>query len=89
MSAWPAPVIRLFLDQATPAGVLAAANDSEPKTKQRQVCEANFYGGELALLRGEREEAARLFRLAASDCPRGSTEWSGASAELRALALKP
>src|SRR6266700_1986452 len=85
MSAWPAPVIRLFLDQATSAGVLAAANDSDPKTKQRQVCEANFYGGELALLRGEREEAARLFRLAASDCPRGSTEWSGASAELRAL----
>src|SRR6266568_1422453 len=85
MSAWPAPVTRLFLDQATPAGVLAAANDSDPKTKQRQVCEANFYGGELALLRGEREEAARLFRLAASDCPRGSTEWSAASAELRAL----
>jgi lipoprotein NlpI len=49
MTAWPAPVIRMFLGQMTPAAVLAAADDPTPKKKADQVCEANFYSGELAL----------------------------------------
>jgi hypothetical protein len=49
--------------------VIAAADDTNPKTKQGQVCEANFYGGELALLQNAKEEALRVYRLAASDYP--------------------
>jgi lipoprotein NlpI len=85
MTKWPAPVIRLFLGQTTPAAVLAAANDPDPKTKRGQVCEANFYVGEMALQQGSTEEAARLFRLAAADCPREFVEGHSASAELEAL----
>src|ERR1700731_2560768 len=69
MTKWPAPVIRLFLGQTTPAAVLAAADDADATTKRGQVCEANFYSGELARQKGNKEEAARLFRLAAANCP--------------------
>ncbi|MGH6835049.1 MAG: tetratricopeptide repeat protein, partial [Methylocella sp.] len=85
MNAWPAPVIRLFLGELTPTAVFAAADDPDPKKQQGQVCEANFYSGELALLDGSKQEAARLFRIAADDCPRDFAEWGAANAELKAL----
>jgi lipoprotein NlpI len=87
MKAWPAPVIRLFLGQMTPAAVLAAADDPDARKKTNQVCEANFYSGEYALRADAKDEATRLFRLAASDCPRGFIEWSAANAELKALGV--
>jgi lipoprotein NlpI len=86
MTKWPAPVIRLFLGQTTPVAVLAAAEDADANTKRGQVCEANFYLGELALQQGAKEEATRLFRLAAADCPRAFVEGPSASSELEALA---
>jgi lipoprotein NlpI len=75
MTEWPAPVIRMLLGQTTPAAVLAAADDPDAETKKRQVCEANFYGGELAQRLGAKADAAPLLRLAASDCPKTITEW--------------
>jgi lipoprotein NlpI len=85
MTAWPAPVIRLFLGQMTPAAVLATADDPDATKKKGQVCEANFYGGELALRTGAKDEATRLFRLAANDCPKSFREWGAANAELKAV----
>ena len=73
----------------SPAETLAAAEDKDPKTKQEQVCEANFYSGELALLQGKKNEAIPLFRLAASDCPKDFFEREGANAELKALGMAP
>jgi tetratricopeptide (TPR) repeat protein len=89
MMKWPAPVIRLFLGQTTPVEVLAAAASPDAKTRMGQVCEATFYSGELALQQGAREDASRLFRLAAADCPREFVEGSAASAELNALYRNP
>ena len=88
MTKWPAPVIRLFLGQTTPAAVLAAADDSDPNTRRGQVCEANFYSGRLALQLGAREEAARLLRLASAECPREFVEGPAAAAELKALEIE-
>jgi lipoprotein NlpI len=85
MTKWPAPVIRLFLGETTPAAVLAAAADPDAKTRRGQVCEANFYSGEMALQQGAKAEAARLFRLAAADCPREFVEGHAAVSELDAL----
>jgi lipoprotein NlpI len=67
MTAWPAPVIGMFLGWITPAAVLAAADDPAPAKKKRQVCEANFFSGEWALRQGAKDEATRLFRLAANE----------------------
>src|SRR5262249_41199340 len=85
MTEWPAPVIRMFLNKMTPTEVLAAADDPDPNTRKGQVCEGNFYSGELALSQGTKDEATRLFRLAASDCPKNFDEWPAANAELKAL----
>jgi len=89
MTRWPAPIINLYLGQKTPEGVLAAADSSDPVIKRGRICEANFYTGELALQRGAKDEAVRLLRLAAADCPRGYTEWWTANAELKALGTTP
>jgi lipoprotein NlpI len=73
----------------TPAEVLAAADNPDAKTKKGQICEANFYSGELALLQGKRGEAIRLFRLAAADCPPDFVESAAATAELKGLGAAP
>jgi lipoprotein NlpI len=83
MTTWPAPVIRMFLGQITPAALLAAADNADAKNRAGQVCEANFYSGEWALRTGAKEEADRLFRLAASVCPKDFLEWGAANAELK------
>jgi lipoprotein NlpI len=85
MNKWPAPVIHMFLGETTPAAVLAAADNPDANTKRGQICEANFYSGELALQQGAKDEALRLFRLAAGDCPRGFAEGPAAVSELAAL----
>jgi lipoprotein NlpI len=87
MTKWPAPVVRLYLGQLTPEAVLDAADDPNAETKKGKVCEANFYTGELALQQGKKDEARRLFGLAAADCPKGFVEYEGAKAELQALEL--
>ncbi|MGH6857829.1 MAG: hypothetical protein ACRECP_09390 [Methylocella sp.] len=69
--------------------MLAAADDPNPIKKLGQVCEANFYRGELALSWGSKQEAAHLFRIAADGCPKDFIEWDGANAELKALDSKP
>jgi tetratricopeptide (TPR) repeat protein len=89
MATWPAPVVHLFLGETTPEAVLAAAENSDSRVQKGQICEANFYTGELALQRGSKEDAARLFSLAASDCPKGFIERSAANAELKAFATNP
>jgi len=89
MTVWPAPVIRMFLGQLTSAAVFAAADNPEPKKKNDQICEANYFSGELALRQGAKSEAIRLFRLAARDCPHNFLEWYAANAELKALGVMP
>jgi lipoprotein NlpI len=89
MTKWPAPVIRLYLGQLTAEAVLAAADDPNPEIKRGRICEANFYGGELALLNGAGGDAVRLLKLAASDCPKTFIEYDGASAELKLLGERP
>jgi len=86
MTEWPAPIIRLHLGQMTPEAVLAAADDPDVNTRKRQVCDANFFIGELALQRGAKDEAVRLFRLVAAGC---ETTGGIANIELKALGAQP
>ncbi|WP_445493362.1 tetratricopeptide repeat protein [Rhodopseudomonas sp. RCAM05734] len=89
MAVWPAPVIKMFMGEMTPDALLAAADNADSTRKKTHVCEAIFFSGELALTKGSTDEAARLFRLAANDCPRNADEWSAASSELKALGVVP
>jgi len=88
MKAWPAPVIRLFVGEIKQDAVLAAADDANPTVKQAHTCEANFYGGQYALIEGQRDEAQRLFETAAKDCPAGFLEGIAAIAELKGMGQK-
>jgi lipoprotein NlpI len=87
MNKWPAPLIRLYRDE--PTTIFAYADNADVYIKKRQVCEAYFYTGKLELLRGNREEATRLFRSAAADCPKDSIELAAARAELKAIDARP
>jgi lipoprotein NlpI len=85
MTVWPAPVVRHFLGELNAEQTFGAAFDTDPKTKQAQTCEANFYAGELALLKKNKKDAQRLLKLAADDCPPSFVESPAAIAELIAL----
>ena len=82
MTVWPAPVIRHFLGEVNTEQTFDAAVDPDPKTKLAQTCEANFYSGELALLKKNKKEAQRLIKLAANNCPQSFVESTAAVAEL-------
>ena len=89
MSAWPAPIVRLYLGQLGPADAAAAADDPNAGKKRQKVCEANFYSAELILGRGAKDDAKRLFQLAASDCPNSTIEWAAVRGELKSLDKAP
>jgi len=93
MTKWPGPIIKLYLGQFTPAAVLASVEEKAGRAKTRQTCQANFYGGLWALRQAAKpeakEEAARLLKLAASDCYKSALEWRAAVAELKALEAAP
>ncbi len=84
---WPGPVISLFLGKTTPKKELAATRDPFlPKlARLDQACEAYFYVGQYFLLRGERDEAVRLFREALATNAKDFIEYDAAKAELERL----
>ena len=82
MTVWPAPVIRLFLDELNAEQAFGAAFDTDPQTKAAQTCEVNFYSGELAVLKKNKKEAQRLLKLAADNCPPSFVESTAALAAL-------
>lgn len=88
MKVWPAPVVRLYAGEIKPDAVLAGADSPSDTVKAAQVCEANFYSGEYALIGGAREDAAKLFQAAVKDCPRGFLEGIAAAAELKGMGEK-
>jgi lipoprotein NlpI len=88
MNRWPAPIVRLYLGQITPAEVTAAADQGDAAMKKAQTCEANFYAGKFAAQRGKKDQAKQLFELAAAQCPRSFIEYGAANSELRTLRPK-
>ncbi|HLH96092.1 MAG TPA: hypothetical protein VKW08_13345 [Xanthobacteraceae bacterium] len=85
MTKWPAPIIRLLLGQLAVSAVLAAADDPDTTVQAGQICEANFYIGQLDMLKSSVKEAEHRFRLAAIGCPQDFVEGPAARAELKAL----
>jgi lipoprotein NlpI len=88
MKAWPAPVIRLFAGEIKQDAVMSAADNADPTLKQAHTCEANFYGGQYALIEGQRDDAVKLLETAARDCPHGFLEGIAATAELKGMGQK-
>jgi lipoprotein NlpI len=89
LTKWPGPIVKLYLGQLTPAAVLVSVEERAGRTKKRQTCQANFYGGMWALRQDAKEEATRLLKLAANECYKTQLEWRAANAELKALGIDP
>jgi tetratricopeptide (TPR) repeat protein len=89
MTRWPAPILRLYLGQLTPEDVLAAADDADAKTKQRQLCESDFFIGQLTLRRHDKDKAVRLFQQVAAGCRNEVLLSADATAELKRLGVTP
>jgi lipoprotein NlpI len=89
MNRWPAPIVRLYLGQATQSELLRAAADGDEKIKTDKLCMAYFFEGELALAQGTKDEATRLFRLAVADCAKNAAPRTDALSELKTLGAVP
>ncbi|MGE5466023.1 MAG: DUF3857 domain-containing protein [Ignavibacteria bacterium] len=59
---WPMPILSLLMGDATAADVLRAAESRSADERDANLCEANFYIGQLQLLGGNRRAAAESFR---------------------------
>jgi len=59
---WPQPLFAVYLDTGTAEGALDSAQLAPPAVRPLRLSEAQFYLGELAALRGDRQRAAALFR---------------------------
>jgi tetratricopeptide (TPR) repeat protein/DNA-binding winged helix-turn-helix (wHTH) protein len=91
MATWPGALVRMYRGELTPAQVLASAiADMDPEKRLSKVCEAHFFIGELELSQGAKDEAIRLFRIAAKDCPINYNTMRGSAiAELKELGATP
>ena len=81
-TAWPRPAVQMYLGALPSKEFLATAKDADSKKSKNQQCQAYFYLGEDALLRGKMAEARRLFQESLTIGSTGSFEHIGAVAEL-------
>jgi lipoprotein NlpI/Zn-dependent protease len=83
---WPGPLVALELGEASLAEVLAAAAADDDRVQSAQLCEAAFYRGQQALLRGMRDEAQGLLAEAQRSNARHCVEAIAAEVELSRIA---
>jgi lipoprotein NlpI len=84
-AAWPAPIVQHLLGRIDTDSLEALAAATEIHGR-RQGCVAAFYLGEQSLLRGDVSGATASFEKTRAECPKQSSEYKGALAELRRLA---
>jgi lipoprotein NlpI len=65
-SIWPRPLLELFAGTGTDPALVAGINELPPKLRTDVLCEAQYYLGERALLKGDREAARDYFTAAAA-----------------------
>lgn len=67
-TSWPGQAVSYFLGQVTAEALTAAADQGNPAVRLQQGCDAGFYLGEDALLRGDKAAAESWFRKVLADC---------------------
>lgn len=87
LAAFPGPIVRFYLGEIGTNDVMLAAQKGTPQQQREQLCEAGFYLGEEALMRGNRDEAVRLFRQAIGTNLTYFYEYQGAAVEMQRLGL--
>ena len=85
LTKWPGAVLKLYLGKTTSDEAMVAAADPDPQTQLDQICEANFYLAENALLRQQRAAALPRLRAARDGCPKSFYEYAAALVDLKRL----
>lgn len=86
--AWPAPLVRLMLNEIRPARAMQIAKRGNAETVKDHTCEVTFYTAELDWLKGQKDKARDGYRAVRDQCRVSFFEHSAASAALRALGEK-
>lgn len=86
--AWPAPIVRLMLNEIRPARAIQIAKRGDAETVKDRTCEVTFYIAELDWLKGQKDKAREGYRSTRDLCRVSFFEHSAASAALRALGEK-
>jgi lipoprotein NlpI/transglutaminase-like putative cysteine protease len=84
LSAWPGPLVSVLRGDKTEDQIVMPPH-SEPWGAPRDMCEVDFYLGEMALAAGDKAKAARLFRAAVATNITEYTEYLSATYELSLL----
>jgi tetratricopeptide (TPR) repeat protein len=87
LSKWPGPLLKLYLGQMSADEVMAVAANAGINS-QKEVCEANYFSGEDALLHNQPTTALARFKAARDGCPKGNIGYDEALAELRRLSTQ-
>ena len=85
LSMWPGPVLKLDLGQATADEVMSAAAKSSTDQRKWQICEANYFIGEDALIHHQRATAMARLKAARDGCPKTDGSYGAAVVELKRL----
>jgi lipoprotein NlpI len=81
-SIWPRPLLELFAGTGTDPALLAGINELPPKLRTDVLCEAQYYLGERALLKGDEAAARDYFTAATATGANATTEHIDAKAAL-------
>jgi hypothetical protein len=81
------PVLKLDLGQMTAGEEMVAAAHADADMQKWQVCEANYFTGEDALLHHQQATALARRKAARDGCPKGDTDYAEALAELKRLGV--
>jgi lipoprotein NlpI len=79
---WPRPLLELFAGTGEDAALIAGINKLPPKLRTDVLCEARYYLGERALLKGDEKKAREYFAAAAATGASITTEHIDAKAAL-------
>jgi hypothetical protein len=97
-TAWPWPIVDVYLGNEDAAGVLAAARRGDQSAQKDRECEADFYLGAKAASEGNSTAAREFLQRAPTICPpttskisRPSSGWRGCgnSCRTKILSLIP
>jgi len=79
---WPRPLLELFAGTGTDPALIAGINQLPPQFRTNVLCEAQYYLGERALLKGDKNTARDYFAAAAATGASATTEHIDAKAAL-------
>jgi lipoprotein NlpI len=83
---WPWPIVAMFQGAVSPDEAISSASAApDQKTRDSQLCEADFYVGVFDASKQDKAAARRHLQSALDHCPPGYDESTAANYELKRL----